>query len=598
MASADEYGRRRMAAPAVALRSAGAKGAANVLPRGFRLHEFVVDSTIGEGGFGIVYLAQDIQLRRQVAIKEFMPSALATRQPDYRVAVRSERYHETFDAGMRSFINEAQLLAQFDHPALLKVYRFWEENGTAYMAMPYYRGPTFKDWLRAQPGKPSEAMLRGLLGALLEPLEELHAKNVFHRDIAPDNILLLDTGGPLLLDFGAARRIIGDMTQALTVILKSGYAPIEQYAELPELRQGPWTDIHALAAVIYFGIAGRPPPPSIGRMIKDEFIPAARVGAGRYSPAFLAAIDRGLALQPADRPASIAEFRQLLPAAVGDRAPPKAAADQTTLLPPSRPAPPALRASPAPPTHRAPPLTRRPATVTRTAGRDPVPPRGLPTALIALGGFVAMLVLGGLLAWWVAGSKDDAAPSPGPLDPPSAVAPPAALRPIEAAAALQQIYARRSEAIDLAVRARPERAAIGIDQIHLSLVSSVAGYVYVLVAGTQGDLRILLPDDRRPQVHIDANAPFVVPPIPTEGPAGTDHLLLLVSVHPLRLAQSGRIDLQRLAQAHAEQGDAQCLGLYAPCNARFGAALLEVEQVPAAAPAPSGAGAAPAMTST
>ncbi len=119
----------------------------------------------------------------------------------------------------------------------------------------------------------------------------LHQAHCYHRDISPDNILLLKDGRPLLLDFGSARRVIGDMTQALTVFLKPGYAPMEQYAEEPSMKQGPWTDLYALAAVVYFAITGRPPIPSVARIMSDTMVPAAKVGAGRYSPEFLRAID-------------------------------------------------------------------------------------------------------------------------------------------------------------------------------------------------------------------------------------------------------------------------------------------------------------------
>jgi len=252
----------------------------NILPVGHRLHEFEITGLIGEGGFGIVYLARDTQLERTVAIKEYMPASLATRNDNLQVSVRSERHRDTFALGMRSFVNEAKLLASFDHPALIKVYRFWEANGTAYMVMPYYQGPTLKNWLREQKVSPSEDWLKGVLSPLMDALEVIHADHCYHRDIAPDNILLLGPNKPLLLDFGAARRVIGDATQALTVILKPGYAPLEQYAEVPSMKQGPWTDVYALCAVLYAVITGKAPPPSVGRMMKDDLVPA-QVAAAR-----------------------------------------------------------------------------------------------------------------------------------------------------------------------------------------------------------------------------------------------------------------------------------------------------------------------------
>jgi len=288
----------------------------NSLPVGTHLGEFEITAFIGEGGFGIVYEATDHSLGRRVALKEYMPSALASRNAASQVQVRSERYRETFEAGRKSFVNEARLLASFDHPALVKVYRFWEGNGTAYMAMQFLEGRTLQEILRdnrkAGAPPPDEAWLRSVLGPLTEALLVIHAEQCYHRDIAPDNVMQLTSGRWLLLDFGAARRVIGDMTQALTVILKPGYAPIEQYAEIPGMKQGAWTDVYALSAVIYFAIMGKTPPPSVSRMLDDTYVPLARAMAGHYSDAFLSAVDRGLAVRPEQRTQTIGELRQQL----------------------------------------------------------------------------------------------------------------------------------------------------------------------------------------------------------------------------------------------------------------------------------------------
>ena len=281
------------------------------LPLGTRLGEFELTERIGEGGFSIVYLAWDHSLERSVALKEYMPSSIAARAGGTQVNARSERHRETFEAGLKSFINEAKLLARFDHRSLVKVYRFWEANGTAYMVMPFYEGVTLKDTVRALAQPPDEAWLLGLLSPLTEALCVIHAEHCYHRDIAPDNVILLAGSGlPLLLDFGAARRVIGDMTQALTVILKPGYAPVEQYAEVPGMRQGPWTDVYALAAVVYWAVTGKTPAVSVGRMMSDSQVPLAECAAGRYSASFLQAVDRALAVLPEQRTQSIDAFRQ------------------------------------------------------------------------------------------------------------------------------------------------------------------------------------------------------------------------------------------------------------------------------------------------
>ncbi len=287
----------------------------HTLPVGTVIGGFEITGLIGEGGFGIVYLAFDPTLQRQIALKEYMPSSLASRAATGSdVTVKSARHVDTFNAGLRSFVNEARLLAHFDHPALVKVHQFWQANRTAYMVMPYYQGPTLKAALREMAGQgrtPDEALLRQWLAPLLDALELLHAEQCFHRDVAPDNILLT-AHGPLLLDFGAARRVISDMTHALTVMLKPGYAPIEQYGDAASMTQGAWTDLYALGSCVYFAITGHSPITSVERVMGDPLPPLASVAAGRYSARFLRAIDHALAVRPKDRPQSVAEFRALL----------------------------------------------------------------------------------------------------------------------------------------------------------------------------------------------------------------------------------------------------------------------------------------------
>ncbi len=282
------------------------------LPIKTRLFEFEITGLIGEGGFGIVYSAYDHSLDRTVAIKEYMPSALASRMGNYTVSIKSSRHVETFQAGLKSFVNEAKLLARFDHPSLVKVFRFWEANNTAYMAMPLYKGITLKRRLKEIQGSPDEAWLLNLLTPLMDALAAIHEESCFHRDIAPDNIMLVEEEKPVLLDFGAARRVISDMTQDLTVILKPGYAPVEQYGDTESMQQGPWTDIYALGAILYFAVTGKPPEPSIARLMNDKMISAKEIGKNRYSENFLNAIDNALKIRPEERPQNIAAFKRLL----------------------------------------------------------------------------------------------------------------------------------------------------------------------------------------------------------------------------------------------------------------------------------------------
>jgi hypothetical protein len=267
---------------------------------------------VASGGFGIVYLARDHSLDRDVAVKEFMPSLLVDRGSGDHVTVRSTSNLETFAVGLQSFVAEARLLARFSHPAVVKVYRFWEANGTAYMAMPYLRGPTLRDVRRSMSEPPTEGWLRLIIDPLLDALAVLHSEGFYHRDISPDNVIVSDAGLPVLLDFGSARHLIADRTQSLTAVLKPQYAPIEQYAESSRLRQGPWTDIYALGAVVAYLLDGSAPPASTARSIHDEM----RVLAARHIPGvsieFLSAIDWALAVRPQDRPQDVAQLRHAL----------------------------------------------------------------------------------------------------------------------------------------------------------------------------------------------------------------------------------------------------------------------------------------------
>lgn len=281
------------------------------LREGSMIGEFEIIGVIGEGGFGTVYLATDHSLQRRVALKEYRPAALATRQ-GHAVVVRSQRHSEAFEAGLRSFLNEARTLARFDHPSLVRVYRVWQENSTAYMAMALCEGRPLTAIVRDHPEEVNEAWLRGVLGPLLEAVETLHGVEIFHRDIAPDNIIIQENGAPVLLDFGAARQIASGVTQALTVILKPGYAPIEQFADDPSMKQGPWTDIYALGAVLYFSINGKAPPNSVARLVNDPLKGLADSLPAEYSSGFRNAIQAALAVRPDDRLKSIPELRARL----------------------------------------------------------------------------------------------------------------------------------------------------------------------------------------------------------------------------------------------------------------------------------------------
>ena len=285
----------------------------NALPNGAALNGYVITGLIGQGGFGVVYVARDLSSNRTIAIKEYLPSAIAGRVADGSVAPRSADLANAYAAGLKGFMREANLLSELAHPALVAVHRAWEQNGTAYMAMAYYPGKTLREVRLARPAAMTEAHIKVLLMPVFEAVSELHAHRVIHRDISPDNILVMANGTTVLLDLGAARQVLGGMTQALTTILKPGFAPIEQYVEDGSMEQGRWTDVYGLGAVIYFLANGKAPTPATTRIVRDTLPVIAAADSGiDYSSGFVQAVTRALAVRAIDRYKSMGEFREAL----------------------------------------------------------------------------------------------------------------------------------------------------------------------------------------------------------------------------------------------------------------------------------------------
>jgi serine/threonine protein kinase len=357
--------------------------ASDALPVGSFVGEFEIREVIGVGGFGIVYRAWEDALERDVAIKEYMPMGMVGRNADGHVTLRSPGYREDFNLGLRSFLNEARLLARFDHPALVKVHRFWEAGGTAYMVMPFYKAQTLRQRRQELGAVPvTESWLMSMLEPLLGALAEMHRGEVFHRDIAPDNILWCADNRPVLLDFGAARRVLADRTQHLTAVLKPQFAPIEQYADAQAMRQGPWTDIFALACTCYFMLAGRPPLPATARILSDDLTPLVELAPPGFSTRLLATLDWAMAVRPEDRPQSVAALWDVLHghASVPERLPPfrvsatpspaTASLYERTIQAPARPDADSATEGPAPDVHGAPTARHRTGTSGVLPGRE------------------------------------------------------------------------------------------------------------------------------------------------------------------------------------------------------------------------------------
>jgi serine/threonine protein kinase len=280
------------------------------LHSGFKLGKYELQAVLGQGGFGITYKAWDGALNRAVAIKEYLPSDVAVRVDGSTVRARSRNDQESFQWGLERFLEEARALARFEATqSIVRVYDYMQDNGTAYMVMALIEGTPLSSVYRRE-APLSEERLKAIVLPILDGLDDVHAAGFLHRDIKPANILIRPNGSPVLIDFGAARNALGEKSRSITSVFTPGYAPFEQYTSSG--KQGPWTDIYALAATLYHGIAGKAPPQATDRIREDPMEPAVRLGAGRYSPQFLASIDRGLEVFENRRPQSIGQWRDML----------------------------------------------------------------------------------------------------------------------------------------------------------------------------------------------------------------------------------------------------------------------------------------------
>ena len=298
--------------------------ATNALPAGFSLQEYRIEKVLGVGGFGLTYLALDGNLNLKVALKEFLPDDVATRGADHSIGPRSPDSAESFGWGKQRFLDESRTLASFRHPHIVRVMRFFEANGTAYMVMEFVEGAALTDWIKTR--RPlSEALATSLIAPLLDGLQVVHKSGYLHRDIKPGNIYVREDGTPVLIDFGSARQRASE----LTAIVSPGYAPFEQYQT--QGNQGPWSDLYALGGVLYWMVTGERPHEAVAR-IRADTMPSALQTADRnlYRPAFLAAIDWALAPAEEQRPQSVGEWREAL---FGGSAATSTALDRTQVLP-------------------------------------------------------------------------------------------------------------------------------------------------------------------------------------------------------------------------------------------------------------------------
>jgi serine/threonine protein kinase len=279
------------------------------LPEGTELvGDFRIQRVLGAGGFGVTYLADELALGRAVTIKEYFPSDFAARGGGFDAVPRSENCAGDYKWGLDRFIEEAQTLARFDHPNIVRVYRYFRANNTGYMVLQFEEGQSLKTWLKNLGRAPRQKELDAILAPLLDALEVIHKADFLHRDIAPDNIIIRKNGEPVLIDFGSARGEIAAHSKTVSALVKPGYSPYEQYAETSR-QQGPWTDIYALAATLYHAVTGKRPPDAPSRMVKDEMIAPREAAISSYRAGFLRAIERALALSVDQRPQSVVAWR-------------------------------------------------------------------------------------------------------------------------------------------------------------------------------------------------------------------------------------------------------------------------------------------------
>ena len=334
---------------------------------------YIVGRVLGQGGFGITYIALDYQTKQRVAIKEYFPTEFAGRSGTL-VQPYSEERDENFRYGMAQFLEEARTLAAVTgNQNIVHIHSYFEENGTAYFAMDYAEGLPLDEYIKSKGRRLSAAEADALLLPLMASLEQVHRRGIVHRDISPDNIIVAPDGTARLIDFGAARYSTGEKSKSLDVVLKHGFAPMEQYTRRG--RQGPWTDVYAMAATYYFAVTGKVPPDAIDRISQDTLV-APRAAGAAVSPVQERALLKALEIQASNRWQDMGQFRAAMQTA-------QFATSASEAQPPEVP-----HTAPAPPAQA--PVQPRAAAAAEEAGkkkRSPLPLIAAALVVVALGIF-------------------------------------------------------------------------------------------------------------------------------------------------------------------------------------------------------------------
>jgi len=283
---------------------------ARALSHGHEILWYTIESVLGQGGFGITYLAHDQNLDRSVAIKEYLPTSFAYRRTDFSVKPITGEHRYGFAWGLDSFQKEAQTLARFSHPNIVRVNSVFQANNTAYMVMEYEHGQSLSAVYKKSDSRKDQRFFEQIFFPIFDGLKEIHKFDFIHRDIKPANIYIREDRTPVLIDFGSARQMSKQQNSEMTSLISHGYTPLEQYsASYGE--QGPWTDIYALAATIYEGIVGKKPDESLSRSAflmrgkPDLMVPLSERDYPAFTQRFLDAVDSGLKLEPEGRPQSM-----------------------------------------------------------------------------------------------------------------------------------------------------------------------------------------------------------------------------------------------------------------------------------------------------
>ncbi len=387
-------------------------------PRTLLHEQYLIGRALGDGGFGITYLSWDLGLESRLAIKEYMPNGVAGRSGgESKVVPYTEQTKQEFEWGLDRFLEEARVLKKFsNHPGIVSVDTVFKDNGTAYLVMEFLDGVTFEEFLARRGGRITlETAMRVVLPAM-DALAAVHAEGILHRDISPDNIYLTRSGKVKLIDFGAARNALSQKSRNLSIILKEGYAPEEQYRASGI--QGPWTDVYAMAATLYHAITGRIPQPALDRQAQDQLQWPSQLQI-QIEPRVEAALMKALSIKAGDRFQSMEDFKAALTGSVTSYAPPvmpvaaaavPMQAAQFAPPPPPPPAPPTM--AQVPPSHV--PPSHIPATQAAAPPSSSSPAKWLwlmiPLAAMLIGGAVLLTIF--LPKLWHQESVIVAAPAP------------------------------------------------------------------------------------------------------------------------------------------------------------------------------------------